>query len=298
MLNINPKVSVVMTVFNARNFVGGAIDSILSQTYRNLELIIVDDGSTDGSARIVNELAKRDSRIKLLFLRKNHGPCYASNVGIKEAKGIYLARMDADDISLPDRLENQVRFLQLHPEVAMLGGQCKLIDKNGKFIGEKLFPLENNDITRSLFSRNPIQHPACMINLKKLTKPSIFNDGKSVLAHDLELIFLASKYGKLANLKVFVLEYRQYPESFSLKDPKKTYLATLIVRLQSILKYGYKPTFAGILTTIAQTLIVSVLPGNWIYPIYTFIRGMRKPGVRINFDANFLLQKAYRLVRA
>jgi glycosyltransferase involved in cell wall biosynthesis len=291
-----PKVSVIMTVYNARKFVCRAVESILNQTYKNLELIIIDDGSSDGSTGLIKELAKTDKRIKVLFLQNNHGPCYASNVGIKKIRGTYLAIMDADDISLSDRLEKQVRFLQKHPEVSMLGGQCKLIDKKGRFIGEKLFPTKNGEIVKSLFSRNPMQHPACIINLKRLSRLSILNDGKSVLAHDLELVFLASKHGKLANLKDFVLEYRQYPESFSLSNPKKTFMATLIARFQSI-KYGYRPTLAGILTTVVQMIIVSLIPSKWIYPIYSTIRGMNKPSVRINPDVNFIFKKAFELVK-
>jgi hypothetical protein len=129
-----------------------------------------------------------------------------------------------------------------------------------------------------------------------LSRLSILNDGKSVLAHDLELVFLASKHGKLANLKDFVLEYRQYPESFSLSNPKKTFMATLIARFQSI-KYGYRPTLAGILTTVVQMIIVSLIPSKWIYPIYSTIRGMNKPSVRINPDVNFIFKKAFELVK-
>lgn len=298
MRSVNPMVSVVMTVYNARSYAHAAVESILNQTYKNFELIIVDDGSTDGSTRLIKELVRTDNRIKTLFLRENHGPCYASNAGIKRARGVFLAIMDADDISMPERLGKQVAFLRKHPEVSMLGGQCKLIDKNGRSIGEKLFPGKNDDIVKSLFSRNPIQHPACMINLKKMSKFWMLRDGKSVLAHDLELVFLASRFGKLANLKDFVLKYRQYPESFSLRSPKRTYLATLIVRLQSVLKYGYRPPLSGVFVTIAQTVVVGLVPDRWIYPIYRLMRGSGRREIKINFDANFLLQKAYRLVKA
>lgn len=283
-----------MTVFNARSFLYGAIESILNQTYQNFELIIVDDGSNDSSKEIIKEIVKIDKRIKAIFLPKNYGPCYASNIGIRQARGIYLARMDADDISKKNRIEKQVEFLQRHSEVAMVGGQCKLIDKKNKLIGEKLFPIENDEIIKSLFSRNPIQHPACMINLKKVSKYAMLHDGKSVLAHDLELVFLASKYGKLANLNDFILEYRQYPESFSLSNPKKTFLATLIVRLQSILKYGYLPTLKGVITTLLQAIIVGLIPNSWIYPVYCYVRGMRKFEVKLpkfNFNFRFALTK-------
>jgi glycosyltransferase involved in cell wall biosynthesis len=295
-----PLVSVVMTVYNARRFVRGAVESILNQTYRNFELIIVDDGSTDGSTETIKELKRVYPRIKAYFLRRNHGPCYAANRGIENSKGTYLARMDADDIALPNRLEKQVEFLEKHPEVSMLGGQCILIDYDGKPLGKKTFPKDNKSILASLFARNPIQNPACMINLRRMNKNAILSDGKSILAHDLELVFLASRWGKLANLSDYVLEYRQYPTSFSLMNPKKTFLATLIVRLESILKYGYRPTLKGILTTLAQSVFVALFPNRLIFPIYAYLRGMRKINlkkVKIDLDAGLIFKKVNWLVR-
>lgn len=295
-----PLVSVIMPVYNAGKFVDKAITSILRQTYNNLEIIVVDDGSTDDSLKILNKYAKADKRVKIIALDKNCGPSYASNLAIKKASGVYLARMDADDISLPRRLDKQVKFLQEHPEVAILGGQCKLIDKKGKLIGKKTFPVRNNEIVKSLFSRNPIQHPACMINLRKLSKNAMLHDGKSVLAHDLETVFLASRYGNLANLKDFVLKYRQYPESFSLTNPKKTFIATLKVRLQAVVKYAYRPTIKGILATVAQAIFVAVVPKAWIYPIYFRLMKMKRKGsrgVKIDVDANPIFKKAFQMVR-
>lgn len=204
------------------------------------------------------------------------------------------------DISEKDRLEKQVRFLLNKPEISMLGGQCTLISKDGRIIGRKEFPTKHENICKSLFSRNPIQHPSCVINLLNLNKNAILNDGKSVLAHDLELIFLASKYGKLANLKDSVLNYRQYSESFSLRNPKKTFAATLRVRLGSVIKYGYIPSLPGIMTVIIQSAVVSVLPNKWIFPLYAYIRGMKKislKDVKITWNVSFI-KKAFPLVKA
>lgn len=296
----NPLVSVIMPVYNAGKFVDEATTSILNQTYKNLELIVIDDGSTDKSREIVNKYAKLDKRVKVITLAKNRGPSYASNVGIKKARGTYIARMDADDMSLPGRIEKQVAYLRKNSDIAMLGGQCKLIDKRGKLTGEKRFPLESGEIVKALFSRNPIQHPACMISLKKLPKRALLHNGKSVLAHDLETVFVASRHGKLANLKDYVLKYRQYPESFSLTNPKKTFLATLRVRFLAVKKYAHRPTVKGVLTTLAQAVFIFIVPRAWIYPIYLSLRGMRKKssrGVKIVLHENNFFKKAYQTVK-
>lgn len=296
---IKPFVSVLMTVYNAEKYISEAIESILNQSYKNFEFIIVNDGSNDGTLKLIKEYRSKDKRIKIISLNRNYGPSYASNIGIIKAKGQYLFKMDADDISEKDRLEKQVKFLLNKPETSMLGGQCTLIGKDGKVIGKKEFPTKHENIYRSLFSRNPIQHPSCVINLLNLNKNVILNDGKSVLAHDLELVFLASKYGKLANLNDRVLNYRQYPESFSLRNPKKTFAAALTVRLGSILKYGFRPSLQGILTIIIQSVTVLILPNKWIFPVYAYIRGMKKisfKDVKITWDVNFI-KKTFSLVK-
>lgn len=292
-----PLVSVLMTVYNARPFLRESVSSILSQTYKNLELIVVDDGSDDGSTEIIKSFSKRSRRVKTVFLKKNVGPSHASNAGLKITKGMYIARMDADDISYPDRIERQVRFLEKHSDVVLLGGQCRLIDKNGEVVGVKRFPAEHDDIYRSLFKINPIQHPSCMINCNLFDKKKLSYKNHFLLAHDLELVFDLARYGKLANLGSEILFYRQYPSSLSLKDPKETFKATLRIRKKAVKIYGYKPEIQGRLFNFLQTLIVAVLPGRIIYPVYALMRNSHKLNVKLNMNVNFIFKKAFALVK-
>jgi len=112
-----PKVSVIMPVFNGEQGIREAIDSILGQTYSDFEFLIVNDRSTDGSESIINEYARHDARIVLLHNGKEKGIVGALNTGLENARGEYLARMDADDISVPARFEKQLRFLEEHRDV-------------------------------------------------------------------------------------------------------------------------------------------------------------------------------------
>lgn len=118
---IEPLVSVVMPVWNRERFLAAAIDSVLSQTYRNFELIIVDDGSEDSSVDIIRSYQSRDDRIRFISMPSNQGHSVAKNLGIEAATGEYIAFMDSDDISLPDRLRRQVSFLQDNPEIDAVG---------------------------------------------------------------------------------------------------------------------------------------------------------------------------------
>lgn len=270
-----PLVSVIITAYNAGKYVREAVESILNQTYKNLEIIIVNDGSTDNTLKTLISLKKEDKRIKLTSYKKNCGPSFASNIAISQTKGKYLARMDADDIAFADRIEKQLSFLLKNPKVIAVGGQCILIDENGQAFGEKKFSTKHNEIYKSLFRINPIQHPTCMINRQLLPGKTIFYDNGSYLAHDLELIFKLAQYGKLANLKEPVLYYRQRQTSLSLKNPKKTFIHTLEVRKRAVKYYQYRPSFSDYLITFAQTIGILLLPNGIINTLWQLIRYTR-----------------------
>ncbi len=129
-----PKVSVLMCVYNDQEFVGQAIESVLAQTYQDFELVIVDDGSTDGTAEILTGYARQDGRIRI-FSQANAGTTVAANCGLLQCRGVYVARLDSDDISLPHRLEVEVNFLDRHPDIALVGGGIEWIDVQGRVVG-------------------------------------------------------------------------------------------------------------------------------------------------------------------
>lgn len=121
-------VSVVMTAYNEEHYITQSINSILKQSYRNLELILINDGSTDRTAEIIQSFS--DPRIIFINHKENKNQAIRANEGVSLAKGKYIARLDADDISLPDRLEKQVKYLEAHTEISILGGQISIWDEN------------------------------------------------------------------------------------------------------------------------------------------------------------------------
>jgi len=279
-----PLVSVVMTVYNAADFVMDAVESIQNQTYQNWELIVVNDGSSDKTKEILEKIAKTDKRIKVINYVKNRGASYASNLGLSHAKGQFIARMDADDISAPDRLERQVEFLQDHPKVIIVGGQCELIDRDGNSIGMKNFPTSHREIYDALYQYNPIQHPSLMINRKLLGKENITYHTKVLLAHDLEILFKLAQYGRLANLSETVLLYRIHGDSLSLRNPKETFRHTLAVRKMAKQEYGYRPSVKGIVVHNLQKMVMMILPSVVVYPLFRLLRmGRVKQSVQIKW---------------
>lgn len=265
-----------MPVYNAGSFLAEAITSIQNQTYNNWELICVDDASTDNSLTILKSLQKTDNRIRVFSKNKNEGVSSAANLAISKAQGSFLARMDADDVACPTRLEKQVSYLIKNPEVVAVGGQCDVIDREGNVIGDKLFSTDPNEVYKMMFVKIPVQQPTIMINLQRLPKDFIWYNNKFTTAEEVELMFKLFKYGKVSNLSSKVLKYRIHGANVSLINPKKTFFGTLRSRLRAVKKYGYKPTLTGVAVTLIQFVIVTILPNKWIYPVYAFIRGMKK----------------------
>ncbi len=129
-----PRVSVLMSVYNGERFLRDSVESILGQTFTDFEFLILDDGSTDSTCEILEEYANKDARIVLVRNDRNLGLTRSLNKGLRLVRGEYLARQDADDISLPKRLEMQVKFLDAHPEVGVVGSALEIIDENGNTI--------------------------------------------------------------------------------------------------------------------------------------------------------------------
>lgn len=290
-----PLISVVMPVYNAGDFLVEAIESILNQTYKNFEFIIVDDASTDNSWKILKKFAKKDKKIKLFQLEKNLGVSTTVKYAISRTKGKYLARMDADDIALPNRLEKQLNYLLTHKNTVAIGGQCQLIDKNGKKIGKKIFPTSYEKIYEYIFKFIPLQQPTLMIARERLPKDfEFYQDGLNI-AEEVELLFKLFRYGKVENIKDYVLQYRLHDHNSSLINLKSTYFFTLYSRIMAIFKYGYKPSLSGLIFTLAQSILVLFLPSKWILFLYKKMRGMEKTKILIKKKIYPVLRIAFRL---
>ncbi|MBU1199964.1 glycosyltransferase family 2 protein [Patescibacteria group bacterium] len=269
-----PLISIAIPVYNAGEFLHQAINSILNQTYKNLEIIAVDDGSTDNSWGVLKQLQRQDKRLKIFKNNKNQGIGFTSNKAIKHAKSNWIARMDADDISLPTRLQKQIEFLLKHPKVVAVGGQCKIINTKGERVGKKIFPTKHKDIKSMMFNAMSIQQPTVMFNTNLLPKNFSWYNNSLSPVDDLDLFFRLFKYGQLANLGNFILKYRQYHQSSSLKNPKKTFALTKKVRNLAIKNYEYKPSVKSKLIAFFQELIIKTLPSPFIYPAYSALRGI------------------------
>lgn len=208
-------VSIVMAVHNGERYLSEAVDSIVNQSFRDFEFIIVDDGSSDGSPSLLEAYAKCDNRIRIIT-QANQGLAVALNNGIRIAQGKLIARMDADDISYPIRLGQQVSFLRRNPEVICCGTQVRLIDHDGDVIGLWSRPFASELIQSRLLAGEGglIVHPTMMIRKESLMRLGLY-DERYTRGQDFDLLLRLSEIGRLANLDQILLDWRQHPSNAS-----------------------------------------------------------------------------------
>lgn len=210
-----PRVSVLMSVYNGERFLKSSVESILGQRFADFEFIILDDGSTDSTWEILRKYSDRDPRIVLVRNEQNIGLTKSLNRGLKVARGEYLARQDADDISFSNRLELQVKFLEENPDIALVGTDIEIIDENGKHLNERNYPSNHESITAELLLKNhAIGHSTVMARLSALKELGGY-DEKLPYAQDYDLWWRLSRKKKVANLPEILLQWRDTPGSIS-----------------------------------------------------------------------------------
>jgi glycosyltransferase involved in cell wall biosynthesis len=232
----SPKVSVLMAVKDGEKYLREAVESILAQTFSDFEFIIIDDGSTDETAQILYGFS--DSRLVLLRNEKSLGLTKSLNLGLKLAAGEYIARMDADDLSLPGRLDTQVKYLDAHPKVDVLGTAVTLIDEQGNLVQNTYFPKGHDLITWHLCFSNPIVHPSVMMRRPTILLHHGYDECFS-RSQDYDLWWRISFDGKLENLEDIHLLLRKHSLQVSSKDYEEQFENGLkIVQKQASLRIG------------------------------------------------------------
>ncbi len=208
----NPQVTVLLPVFNAAEYLKDAVDSILNQTFKDFELLVIEDGSTDDSLSILKSY--NDPRIKIIEHTQNEGLIKTLNEGLRIATGKYIVRMDADDVSLPDRLAHQVKFMNAHPDVSVVGTYFK--DIYGKVKVAKT-PVSHEALKSQLFFSCALAHPTVIIRKSDFEKHQFFYDADFPHAEDYELWVRVSRKLKIANLPKVLLKYRFHQQQVSSK---------------------------------------------------------------------------------
>lgn len=207
-----PKVSVLLAVHNGEQFVRPALASIYHQTYQDFEVVIVDDGSTDGTPEILRQM--KDSRTIIYRNAENQGLTKSLNTGLRLCRGEYVARMDADDVSHPRRLEKQVQFLESHPEVALVGTSYYQIDAEGTVIAPIEVPADDSEIRERLREKNCFGHGTVIVRRDVLVACGGY-DERYVCAQDYDLWLRIAEGHRLANLREPLYYWRSTGQGIS-----------------------------------------------------------------------------------
>jgi len=232
-----PRISVLMTTFNAGAYLRPAIESVLAQSYRDFEFIIVDDGSTDESATVVESYA--DSRVHLVRNVANRGQTVCLNQGLALARGEFLARQDQDDLSRPDRLEKQARFLDEHPGIALLGANAEEIERGGQPLGRTDLPRDALAIRWGNLFFNSFLHSAVMFRTNVIREEFGGYD-EDFWCQDYALFSRVARRHAVANLAESLISLRVHAESM-MRSPA----SRLEVETNRILRANLSAEFPG-----------------------------------------------------
>lgn len=263
-----PLVSVIMINYNNSKFLSEAIESVLNQTFRDFELIIVDDCSTDNSLFIINSYAQKDLRVKVLKNEVNSHIVFSRNRGIKESKGKYVFFIDSDDLYMPDCVKKNIDFFDKNEDCGLCGTWSMLIDENSEPLGLKKYPVNDQEIRYRLFFYNPLRllaiRRSCFDSLGLL-------DDSFRHFEDLEFLFRISKRYKLHNLPEVLTRYRLHGDNAVFTKQKEMIKGVLQLR-KEILKYYKQPLTLPIVISFFLTWLAKFLPVSWVEFLFQFFR--------------------------
>ncbi len=209
-----PEVSVVMSCYNAGQWLQPAVESALAQSFEDLELILIDDGSTDETPQILAAMRESDRRIVVLT-RENSGLARSLNAGIRRAQGSWIARLDADDLCEPERIERQMRYLRNYPDVVLLGSGFTEIDARGDAVKEQRYPADHGKLVRNLQKlRRMFPHSSAIFSREAASQAGLYNHlfRKS---QDWDLWLRLSERGRIACIPDSLVRIRKHGAQIS-----------------------------------------------------------------------------------
>jgi hypothetical protein len=234
-----PAVSVLMAAYNAERYLRPAVESILNQTFRDFEFLIIDDGSADGTAAILQEYAKADGRIRIMH-HQNSGPAIARNQGLAIAGGRYVAIMDADDVAFPVRLERQVATFERSPGLGLLGGAMIFIDQAGREVGRGGHPQNSADLKAALVRGNCFAHPTVMFPRNVVAEVGVYRPC-FLQSEDYDLCLRIAERYEVGNLAEPLVCYRLHPSQVSTTHVRQEAVSVLAAQCAARLRQAGAP---------------------------------------------------------
>lgn len=236
----SPLVSIVMPAYNAASYLKASIESVLAQEYKNWELLIINDGSTDGTAAIISEYQKIDKRIKGFSNEGNKGLVYTRNRGLEEANGEYIAHLDSDDLAHPERIKVQLQFLEENKDFILLGSACKLIDEIGNPIGIENRTIKNAHLKSLLVFSNYFINSTIMLRASAAQKHTYLEAYN--FAEDYHYFTQLIQDGQFANINEVLVSYRIHQGNTSSLKKQQQILAIQQLQKNLVEQIGLSPS--------------------------------------------------------
>jgi glycosyltransferase involved in cell wall biosynthesis len=271
MKNKIPLVSVVMPAYNAEKYISQAIESILNQTFKDFEFIIIDDGSSDRTWEIIQEYAKKDEKIMPVKNERNLKMTKTLNKGVHLAKGKYLVRMDADDWSYPYRIQEQVDFMEKNSKVVVSGGSIQVCNERLDVKNKRWYPNSDEGIRKKIFRYNPFAHPSIILRKDRVIEVGMYDENLP-LTQDYDLYFRLGKVGKFANLDKILIKLRTHPQSSSMSKEKEQERIAIRTRFKASKEYGYEMTLVDNVYSVIQWLSIYIVPGEVKFWLFNLLR--------------------------
>ena len=236
-------VSIILPVYNARKYLSAAVQSMLSQTYPNIEVIAIDDNSKDDSYALLRTFRKKDKRIRIYRNKKRYGLAVCLNRAVKRAKGQFIAFMDPTHISAKSRIKKQVSYLLQHPKVVAVGLQCTIIDHKNKKLGKSDFPADHSDIYKTLPLGSSMLFETTLVNKQLLPKDLLKFTTNAYPFVYVHVFMQILQYGLLANLVDYLHSYRKTTiRTYAQLGGIERFFHTIRLVTQSLVQYDYKPS--------------------------------------------------------
>jgi len=268
-----PQVSVILPVYNGEEYISESIDSILTQTFQNFELILIDDGSTDKTSEILNSYKYRDNRISLIS-RDNRGLIYSLNEGIDKSSGRYIARMDADDISHKDRLNNQFEFMEENKDIGVLGSDIQIINHQGELGKVYHFPEQHQLIIWAMLFLCPIAHPTVMMRRHLVINAGKYSENAKH-AEDYELWHRLYRVTKFANLPHVLLMLRKHSSNVTNLEANQHLMNSASVSASFISECLGRPVDDSLVSCMIKNKVVKNGEADKVYDLLSELNAMQ-----------------------
>lgn len=276
----NPLVSVIIPTYNGEEYLGLALDSVLHQTYKTIEVVVVDDGSTDGTEAMILKYREKDSRIIHLKNENNVGFVKSLNRGVASAHGKYIARLDDDDVWIDTcKIEKQVIFLEKNPEYVLVGGGLIRVNSNRKEMIRYLFPQKDEEIRKAILVDNIFAHSTVVFKKEAFSQVGGYDEQFGFFA-DRELWLKLGRIGKFYNFPEYFIYYLDKEDDASNYNSRNNHIRRklkLNITLRKNYRYDYSGFYKSLMLCVAS-YIYSYLPYRqkfrWVlFKIRVFIFG-------------------------